>query len=247
MLRAKQSGHIWNKFKVISRRISSTEMSSVVDCHPRTTRERLWKEKLGKIARKDVSHLAPVKHGRVTEPIAREWIAWEMGDEWDLKVPQMFLDPDIPVCCSPDGMFYHKTKKLIKGLEIKCPFNGRNMPRTKEDIHLEYLIQCFVCLHVCRADSWLLIFFFEDTRGQHSIQLAQGSGGYPAPAREASLVAFELFPNEHLWQSFFAQEVALFQKELQDSSLQAHSKQKKKEKRDWVREKLLSLTVPFIL
>lgn len=247
MLRAKQGGHLWNKFKVISRRISSTEMSSVVDCNPKTTRERLWKEKLGKIARRDVSKLAPVVHGRVMEPIAREWIAWEMRHEWDLKTPQMLLDPDIPVCCSPDGVFYHKKNKLVKGLEIKCPFILKNMPQSKEAIHLEYLIQCFVCLHVCKADSWLLIFFFEDTRDQRSIQLDPTPVGYLAPVREASLVAFELFPDEHLWTSFFAREVAQFQKELQGNSLHPHPRKEKMERKNWVREKLLALTVPFIL
>lgn len=229
MLRARQSSSLWKAFKETNRMISSTEMSAVVDSNSHTSRERLFQEKLGLLPRRDLSHVPAVKHGRRYEPIARDLIRERMGEDWDLKVPGVVISPDLPVCCSPDGIFYHREKDISVGLEIKCPFNPRNVPQKKEDIKVEYLIQAFVCMNVLCSDRYLLVFF---------------------DAESNTLTGYEMYPEENLWTSFFAREACQFRKELEDNtsglSPTPHPREEKRRKKKWVREKLLSITVPFM-
>ena len=225
MLRANE--RVWGAYKKMTQRISSTEMSSVLDCNTRTSRKKLWEQKKGIITRKDLGELLPIQHGRNQEPIAREKIYEILKEHWELKLPKTVFDPEEPVCCSPDGVFYHREQDAVMGLEIKCPWLAENVPLTKEKIKLEYLIQCFVCLMVLRADSWLLVYY-------------DATGG-------VGLTGYQVFPDSRLWTECFLPEVDRFQADLEGTKPCCLPRAEKKKKKDWVREKLLELTVPCVL
>ena len=231
LMRSKQSSRLWKLFKTSTARISSTEMSSVLNFHPKVNRERLYREKKGLEKRKDISDLPPIKHGRFYEPVARDKIYEYYKKDYDLHLPGTIFDPWHPICCSPDGMLFHKTLPLVKGLEIKCPFLKKNVPFTKENIPLEYLIQCFVCLQVTRADSWVLVFY---------------------DASDGVSVWYEIFPSRRLWKRIFLPAVYQFRTDLEgnDESLHQAGKRKSKmeqEKKKIVWEKLLEKTVPLFV
>lgn len=230
MLRSKQGGSLWTRFKTVNRRVSSTEMSSVVDCNSHTSREKLFLEKLGRSFRRDLSHVAAIQHGRRQEPVARTLIHERMDpEEWELKLPGLVVDPHLPVCCSPDGLFFHREKDVSIGLEIKCPYNTKCIARKKEDIKVEYLIQAFVCMNILCSDRYLLVFF---------------------DAWTSDLTAYEMFPDASLWTEFFAREACQFRKELEDNTSglapTPRPRGEKRQRKKWVREKLLELVVPFM-
>lgn len=227
LIRAPQQGRIWGEFKKRTIRVSATEMSCLFDANKYTSRQKLIKEKKGMVSRKNVDNMA-TRHGIDHEPIARDLLSEKLGEDWTMKLVGCVCDPDVLTCCSPDGMLYSKSGDVVKGVELKCPFRVENIPDSKEGISLQYLIQSFVCLHVTRADAWLLVFF--DCRTQR-------------------LSGFEISPDSCLWEEVFLPELSRFQKDLKDKQLRLPSKAEKKEreiKRIEVREKLMKLTKPIL-
>lgn len=232
LLRMSQKSYLWSEFKRNQmNRISSTEMSSVLHCNPRMSYKKLFLLKSKREKNFPVfssSAVLPIEHGMLFEPIARSKIFEKMKSDWDLKLPGCVLDPSAPLCCSPDGVFFHKTFDKMLGLEIKCPFLPRNMPVTKHDIKTCYLIQCFVCLHVCRADGWMLVFY---------------------DAESNRLESFEISPDSSLWKEVFLSESSRFVDLLADNDGHVPPKKNKKDKikENVIRTRLLSKTKPFHL
>lgn len=228
-IRAKQNGFFWQCIKNISLEkkkylISSTEMSALFHSNKRKSKRRLFNEKTKRIKRPNIENAA-VKHGRMFEDPARRIVQKLMGKDFELLQPGCIVDPSEPICCSPDGIFNSLISDLMIGLEAKCPFLPKNFVTEKEDIPIEYLIQCFTCIHVTRADSWLLAFF---------------------EAQSEFLSVFEIFPNDELWEDLFVPETRLFVQHMaQDNTSQAEIPKKNEDDKkiqELIRSKLLEGT-----
>jgi hypothetical protein len=228
MLRTSQKSPLWSYFKSNSLRISSTEMSSVLHCNPRLSKKKLFLQKTKKILKPDSSGLLPIQHGVYYEPVAREKLFDRVKHRFRLFLPGCILDPSSPLCCSPDGVFVDRVNGDIMGLELKCPFLSKNFPSSKEDIKTAYLIQCFVCLHVSRADCWLLAFYDSESD---------------------RVSCYEISPDLGLWQSTFLPESFRFATLLADSSSHPPpTKNKEDGKREaLIRRRLLELCKPYPL
>lgn len=228
MLRTGQKSPLWSYFKGNSMRISSTEMSSVLHCNPRLSKKKLFLQKTKKVPKPDSSNLMPIQHGVYYEPVAREKVYDKLKHLYRLTLPGCILDPSSPLCCSPDGVLFHKGNNRMMGLELKCPFLSKNFPQSKDEIKTAYLIQCFVCLHVSRADGWLLAFYdSESDRAE----------------------CYEISPDSGLWESIFLRESFLFADLLADSSASPPPTKNKEDKKREVsiRRRLLELCKPYPL
>lgn len=111
-----------------------------------------------------LDHVPAIHHGRIWEPVAIEKARGILDPEHDAiwYKPAIVPDPYDPVCCSPDATFY-KNKRFY-GLEVKNPFS-RPLPTSADRVDIQHVVQCFVCLHVTRADCWFLFYYsYKDDR-----------------------------------------------------------------------------------
>lgn len=60
--------------------------------------------------------------------------------------------------CSPDAFAFWCEASVMYGVEIKCPFNPKNIPATINDINPLHLTQCIQCLHLTGAKAWYLVY-----------------------------------------------------------------------------------------
>ncbi len=154
-LRCKPAGKVWEAFKEMGNFwISSTEASALLFASHYGSRRALWDKKVRRTKRKFHNNPA-ILHGQKFEELALEKGKKLVEDyrseniEW--KRPSMVKDPWSVFSCSPD--------QLAKdfGLEVKAPWR-RALPEKKEDILNDYLLQCFVCAHVCKVAFWYLYY-----------------------------------------------------------------------------------------
>lgn len=231
LVRLEQGSFVWKYFKETNKLISSTEMTSVLNCG-RISRKMLLEKKKDIDSKQKKEKTSSFEetfmyHGRIYEPVARKLIM-ENLPRWDLLLPGVIRDIDQPICCSPDGIIENDLNNSMKGLEIKCPFYSTNIPTKKEDIRIEYLIQCFTCLHVTQVDSWLLVFY---------------------DASNNQMNWYEMLPNEDLWRRVFLTAVDLFVKELEDNKSHLSPKidrKEVKEKKAYIKGELLKVLKDYI-
>lgn len=165
-LRTKQGSKTWEAMREkLTRWISSTEGASLFHASHYTSRRALFQRKIG-LKKKYVGKNPAIEHGKKFEEHALEKAKelldlkfWEESLDW--RRPGIVLDPWSVFSCSPDQICQNF------GLEVKCPWK-RALPEKKEDILNDYLLQCFICCHVCKLPSWYL-FYLEVTTGRHHL------------------------------------------------------------------------------
>jgi len=174
-LRAEQGKNFWKHWKKKTPLISSTEISAVFCMNKHKTRNQLFQEKKGKP--RPENDCPATRHGRLWEPYAIGKVLEHFPEEsWEFRRPGCLKAP--PVCASPDLVLFSLEADVMIGLEVKCPYSAP-IPKRKEDVCSEYLFQCFSCLMISRANSWLLAFYdTEYDRAQ----------------------VFEIFPDSDLWE-----------------------------------------------
>jgi hypothetical protein len=152
---------VWEQFKEMGRYwISSTEMPSVLHASHFMSRKKLFEKKLGRWKKPTRGNPA-IQHGIANEGEAllegKRFVEKKLGRDVEWRRPSLVLDPWSVLSCSPDQI------SEDFGLEVKCPWK-RALPDRKEQILDDYLIQCFVCAHVCKLDKWYLFYWNTYTR-----------------------------------------------------------------------------------
>jgi len=135
-----QGSEIWKTYKkMLTNRISSTEMASVLLMNPYKSDIKLKLEKRGQIQKSDFESPAMMR-GVVFEPLAIECFqSWTSSiftqDQWSWRKPGLILDQDC-LCCSPDAMVFKVNKDgefqgIGYGLEVKVLYS-RPIPKKKQ-------------------------------------------------------------------------------------------------------------------
>lgn len=180
LLTCEQGSIYWSEKRKDSKnpRISASELACVLCMHRYKSRAKYFSEKKnGKVETPDNPILL---HGRFWEQFALSKVA-SFFPGWRLLKPGGFLDWESPFSCSPDMMMSLERPEeeidLLVGVETKCPWSSP-IPKKKEDIPDEYLLQSFSCLMATGSDRWILAFYDTPTD---------------------SLVSYEIYPDSDLW------------------------------------------------
>lgn len=223
-----QNSNTWLEFKKSTKRITSTEISSVLHLNPNKSKAKLWREKNEKQTKRNESNVF-TQIGRMLEPVAlnkaiyliQEWR--QNNDQYFFK-PGVVLDPYSPLCsCSPDMMFCSSGEDLF-GIELKIRVT-RPVPNTISEIDLPHLVQAFSSLHICRARAWYLFYMEASLLDEREMTSEQA-------LHAGKLSLFKIYPNDLVWKEILNQ-VQQFLEEKKNPP-------KKNKKRDGWMEKMIS-------
>lgn len=249
LLRSEQGGLYWSKKRNNTKRVAASDLAALLCMHSWKSRQKLFQEKKFPHTKRESAETPATLHGRFWEQYALGKVASYLDDSWELLKPGSFLDWETPFSCSPDMMISREDPEngvdILIGIETKCPYS-KPIPRRKEDISDEYLLQCFSCLMTTCSDKWILVF-------------------YDTPTDSA--VAYEIYPDSDLWSREILPRVKRFLEMVQGSSdptwidpypkkkggkkgqnshpMRKGNKEKEEAKR--LRERLLKLTFPLEL
>jgi len=228
LLRSEQGSYYWHKSRNCGNRIAASDLAAVFCMHKHKSRNKLYQEKK-KFRRREQNEDNPATfHGKFWEQFAVAKVIDTFFPEkegWEYLTPGSILDPYYPISCSPD-LICQRGEEFI-GIETKCPYSAE-IPKKKEDINSEYLLQCFCCLMVTGADRWVLSYYKSATD---------------------ELTSYEIAPDSDLWSRVLMPPVSRFLSEVRDSSAATFSGPRKgrKEKKleSTIRERLMRLTSPL--
>lgn len=166
--------------------VSSTQISSVIHLNKHKSKRMLWYEKKGIRKERSVQGNQAVDDGVALEETAIN-VALDIIDPGNLFAyfkPGIVVDPWSKTCCSPDlvmGLWHLNGKgPTLVGLEVKVP-HTRGIPESITDVPIEYIIQCFVSIHITKAEFWYLFFYNKHSRSPGSDAL------------------FIVYPNAEIW------------------------------------------------
>ncbi len=167
---SKQRTPYWHIFKELNGMISSTSIASIFHASPHKSKMKLYREvhlKTNEKGKKFESEA--MRYGKEKEQDtldkAFEFLLKKgmIEDGTDYRIPGTLIDMEHPICCSPDAL-YLDSKGLMHGVEVKTMFSSC-CPLKIEKVPFHYLLQCMVCLHVHKAEDWVL--YFHDHNREH--------------------------------------------------------------------------------
>lgn len=113
--------------EIRARTIGASEVAALLGLHPYMSRLDLWMTKSGNVAR-DIEESAPMRRGRLLEPVAVQVIS-ELRPDWRIEANPMpggkfYRDLDLGISCTPDMFATDPARAGIGVVQIKSVEGG---------------------------------------------------------------------------------------------------------------------------